>query len=254
MQSDFLYWEKRGETYKDLDDVRSKRTAYNIVRMMKPFGINYGSWILDAGCGRGTITKVVKDNFRHSNVVGVDLSESMIDGAKLKKGPGLKFVCSDFFNFIDDFEDFYSVTIMSLFIHHLLNGNDEKALRKIYEATKPNGHVLIAEAIPPADSIIDEYRRIFSLKENRNCYLLSDLLKMMRGAGFIDLKFITYRFDIRLLSWLNDKTLQPGQKHLLYSLHTEASREFKDAYSMEALQDKDYRLRCKMAILTGKKS
>ena len=251
---DFEYWNKRGETYKDLDDVKSKRTAYKIVEMIKPLGLNAGSWILDAGCGSGDITKVVRDNIRHSNVVGIDLSSTMIKEASLKETNGLKFVEADFFNAVSEIRPFFNLIMMSLFIHHLVEGNDQRAIDKAYNSLQDNGFILIAEAIPPYENIFDYYQEIFAVKERRNCYLLSDLLKMVRASGFVDIKFRTYRFDIRLLSWLNDKTLTQEKREFLYSMHIEASAEFKKAYAMEPLPGGDYRLKCKMALIVGKKS
>jgi len=252
--SNFDFWEKRANTYRDLDDVKSKRTAYKIVSMIKPLGLNAGSWILDAGCGAGNITKVVRDNFRHSNVIGVDLSQKMVDAANLKQAFNLKFVRSNFFNFIPNLSPFFNLVMMSLFIHHLIDGRDQLAVDKAYGLLKKNGFVLIAEAIPPDEKIFDYYQDIFRIKERRNCYLLQDLLGLVENSGFMNIQFLTYRFDISLNSWLNDHTLTSEKKALLYSMHVEASKEFKDAYAMLPLSNGDYRLRCRMAIVTGKKS
>lgn len=252
--SDFEYWEKRGETYKELDDVKSNRTAYKLVSVVKRMGLNAGSWILDAGCGNGNITEVLRDNLRHSSVMGIDLSRKMIDGARIKERPGLRFICSDFFTFIKNFHNFFNLITMNLFIHHLTDNRDQMAVNKAYSSLKDNGRILISEAIPPDERIFDYYREIFKIKEKRNCYLLQDLLKLLREGGFIDLQYQVYRFDIKLLSWLNDKTLTPEKKKLLYLMHTESSEEFKKAYAMDSLPNGDYRLRCKMAIITGKKS
>jgi len=254
MHSDFKYWEERGETYGNLDDIKSKRTAYNIIGMIKPMGINAGSWILDAGCGRGDITRVMRNNFRHSNVVGVDLSKKMISGAQHKVAPGLRFFQDDAFHFLKDVDEVFDLITMNLFLHHLTGGKDSALLELACDSIKPNGHILITEAVPPSDKIFNLYRDIFTLKEDRNCYSLAGLLKMVRGAGFEDLKFHTYRFDIRLLSWLNDNTLTEDRRNLIYRMHTEAPTAFKKAYAMQALSGKDYSLRCKMAIITGKKS
>jgi len=251
---DFRYWEKRGETYKDLDDVKSTRTAYKIVRVIKNMNLGRGAWILDGGCGRGDITRVVRDNIRHSNVIGVDLSKKMISGAKHKEKYGLKFFDKDFFKFADKFDNFFDLIYMSLFIHHLTDGNDQRALDEAYRAVKDNGYVLIAEALPPSENIFNYYSEIFRIKENRNCYLLQDLFKLIREAGFQTTHYITYKFDIKLKSWLNDNTLSEEKKKLLYLMHTEASSEFKKAYAMDPLPGGDYRLRCKMAVVTGRKS
>jgi len=252
--SDFSYWETRYKTYSKLDDVKSSRTAYKIVQFIKSIGLDTGSWVLDAGCGAGNITKIVRDNFRHSNVVGIDLSQKMIDAAKFREEKGLRFFCEDFFSYISEINPFFNLMIMSLVIHHFTNGLDQKALDKAHSCLKKNGNIIIAEAIPPSDQIFDYYQQIFSIKEDRNCYALADLLKMVRVAGFYDIKFQTYPFDIRLLSWLNDNTLTQAKKDLLYSMHVSASEEFKKAYCMKALSGGNYRLRCKMVLIAGRKS
>jgi ubiquinone/menaquinone biosynthesis C-methylase UbiE len=252
--SDFSYWESRGETYKDLDDVRSKRTAYKIVNMIKTIGINQGSWILDAGCGTGDITAAIRDNLRHSNVVGVDLSRKMIKAAKSKERLGLRFFCSDLFRFLSGIDSLFDLVTMNLVAHHLIDGRDRLAVSEIYKALKDNGHILITEAVPPDDNLFDYYKLIFGIKEKRNYYLLKDLLKLVREAGFVNTYYETYKFDIRLLTWLNDKTLTEEKKKLLYLMHTEAPKEFKKAYAMDPLPNGDYRLRCKMCIVVGKKS
>ena len=113
------YWNKRGITYGDLDDVKSSRTAYKIIEMIRPLGLNSGSWILDAGCGGGYITKIIRDRIRHSNVVGVDLSRKMIEVASVEESPGLKFIAVDFFRIISEIYSFFNLVIMSLFLHHL---------------------------------------------------------------------------------------------------------------------------------------
>jgi len=250
---DFAYWEERGETYTQLDDVSSSRTAYKIVNFIKSLGLNLDSWILDAGCGSGNITKVIRDNFRHSNIIGIDLSKIMIGNAKIKERKGLKFFSTDFFDFAKDLNQFFDLTIASLFLHHLTEGRDAAAVDEIYRILNPHGSILIAEAIPPSENIFEYYKQIFSIKESRNCYTLPDLLKLVRGAGFEDVRFMTYRFDIRLLSWLNDNTLTKEKRNLLYSMHVSASSEFKKAYAMEELLNGDYRLRCRMCLVTGRK-
>ena len=252
--SDFSYWEKRGETYGGLDDVKSKRTAYKIVDFIKPLGLNSKSWILDGGCGKGDITKIIRDNFRHSNVVGIDLSQNMINGAISKEADGLKFFCREYFEFIHEITTFFDLILFSLFVHHLTDGRDQKAIDHAYKALNPKGHIVIAEAIPPSDDVLDYYKQIFEMKEDRNCYTLKDLLRLVRNAGFEEVKFHTYSFDIRLLSWLDDNTLTDLKKNLLYSMHIVATKGFKDAYAMESLGEGDYRLRCKMALVSGVKA
>lgn len=248
----FNYWQKRAETYGNLDDVKSKRTAYKIVGLIKDLSLNRFSSILDVGCAEGTITKVIRENFRHSNVLGIDLSEKMIERARHNSLHGLNFYCCDFFNFFSERK--FDLILFSLVLHHLLFGDDKKAVHKAFNLVSSSGKIIVAEAVAPREEVFDYYKEIFKIKESRNCYLLKDLVSLVRSVGFSSVRAVTFRFDIRLLSWLNDKTLTPEKRELLYSMHTEASSEFKEAYNMQPLGGGDYSLSCKMALIVGKKS
>lgn len=50
--------------------------------------------ILDAGCGEGFITKLIKDKIRHAEIIGVDESIRALNEARLRN-PNIKFLLSD---------------------------------------------------------------------------------------------------------------------------------------------------------------
>lgn len=245
------YWDIRSETYDDLDDVKSKRTSYKIVDVLKGFSLNKNARIIDVGCASGMMTKTIRDNFRGSCVLGIDISENMIARAKLKERDGLSFEKCDVLELTSEFD----IALMSLVMHHLTGGKDKEAVNHIYSnILSDRGHMVIAEAIPPSDEIFDYYSYIFSIKEKRNCYKKEDLIFLMRSAGFLNVKAVDYRFDIRLNSWLNDKTLSNRKKKLLRDLHINAPSKFIEAYNMRQIKNRDYILSCKMAIVYGEKS
>lgn len=126
-------------------------------------------------------------------------------------------------------------------------------LEKSYELLKNNGYILVAEAVPPEDEILGEYKLIFSFKETRNCYIPSNLISMLRKVGFIGVRFVDYPFKIKLKNWLNDKTLSEWRKGLIYDLHVNATPQFKKAYNMVAFPGGDYELTCKMCLVWGQK-
>lgn len=245
------YWEKRAKTYGLLDDVKSKRTAYKIVNQIKKFGLNKEDFILDVGCGEGLITRVIRDNIRDSIVLGVDISERMIKKAKKLERKFLKFYVSDFFDM--SFDKACDLITMNLVLHHLIRGDDKRALSHAYSFIREEGWILISEAVPPEDNIYDYYKDIFSFKEERNCYLVSDLRNLLRIAGFHSVESFTFRFNIRLSSWLNDETLSERRRNILYDMHVNGSNRFKKAYKMESIGNGDYILSCKMAVVFGRK-
>jgi len=247
------YWNTRSQTYSELDAI-GKRPAYSIVPIVKNFGLSH-PFILDVGCGPGIVTKIVRENIRHSNVIGIDLSPKMIEIARRNILPGLWFIQADF---LGDFAVKYmsghtDLVLMSLFIHHLVDGTDRKALLMANEILKKDGHILIAEAVPPEDDVLEEYEYMFSIKENRNCYTKDKLISLLRGAGFVGMGFTSYRFDLRLSNWLNDRTLSKSEKKILWHLHVYGSERWKEAYNMRPLPGGDYLLSCKMCLVWGQK-
>lgn len=251
------YWNIRSNTYDGLDDVRSKRTAYKIVDIIRSLSPNRGVSILDIGCATGNITKVIRDNFRHSEVVGIDISKNMIKSAKLKSRDGLRFLCRDMFDlhFMESFKGEFDFVNMSLVLHHLVDEKDKEALQLIIDLyLKIGGYTIISEAVPPDDAVFEYYSDIFKLKENRNCYTEEKLARMMRGAGFSSVKSLSYRFPIRLLKWLDDDTLSLKSKKMIYDMHINSSEKFKKAYQMEFIGAGDYNLSCKMSVVWGKKA
>ncbi len=250
------YWSKRAKTYGRLDDVNSKRTAYKIINQIKTLSLPESPMILDVGCGEGTITRAIRENFRHSNVLGIDLSEDMIDKAMPKRMNNLDFKVLNFANLkYRDNEAKYDLIVMSLFLHHMIGNRDTLSVLKTKYLLKENGHIIIAEAIPPEDEIFDWYKEMFTVKENRNCYRESDLIKMIRMAGFVGVRSMSYRFDLSLNTWLNDRTLNHGERDFLKGMHYDASAAVKKAYNMKFTEFRlDIILSCKMIIVSGGKS
>jgi len=248
------YWEVRSETYHGLDLVSNKKMAYEIIKAIKQFSLSQHSRVLDVGCGGGVITKVIKENLRNSSVTGLDISKKMINKANQDLILGLDYVQADFLGkkFPSTFP-YYNLLTMNLVLHHLIDGGDKEAIRRAYGFLSTNGFLLISEAVPPVDEIYEEYKRVFSFKEKRNCYLISNLVSMMRMVGFERVRSTSYRFKIRLLNWLKDETLPSWKKKKIYELHVNASGEWKRAYNQVSLPGGDFELTCKMVIITGQK-
>ena len=69
------------------------------LRLLKQLGIKEGDEVLDLACGRGVITGALHE-LSKADVLGVDLSPKMIEGAKedYKGKKGIEFRCLDFLN------------------------------------------------------------------------------------------------------------------------------------------------------------
>ena len=253
-QTEFSYWQERAGTYSKLDDVSSKRTAYKIAEAAVRLGLSQ-PLILDVGCGPGKITKVLKQRIRHSKAIGIDISSKMI--SKAKDNDFTRDVSFAELNFLENNVILDSIhpnlIVMSLFLHHMTNGRDITAVKKAFNILQNNGWLLVAEAVPPSDLILEEYRRVFSLKEDRNCYTELDIAGMMKSAGFEKVGASSYRFTVRLNSWLNDPTLSDLLKQTLYDMHVNGSPNWKKAYNMSPIPGGDWELHCKMSLVCGRK-
>ena len=141
---------------------------------------------------------------------------------------------------------------MSLMIHHLTDGKDLIALKRAFDLLRSGGKIVVVESVPPAEEeIYEEYKRIFNLKEIRNVYTTNKLISLLRFCGFEKVRYSSYRFEIRLLNWLNDKTLFSEDIKKIYNLHINSSKTFKDSYQMVSIEGGDFILNCKMAIVWG---
>lgn len=110
----------------------------------RPDNIN----VIDLGCGTGTISKQIKDNFPRATITCLDLAENMIEMSKLKLAgfSGIRYQVGDFRNYI--FDDKYDVVVSSLALHHLVTDDDKiEFYRKIYESLRPEGVFFNADVI-----------------------------------------------------------------------------------------------------------
>jgi trans-aconitate 2-methyltransferase len=59
--------------------------------LMNLIVIGHGLRVIDLGCGTGELTRMLADRLPGSEVLGIDSSPEMLEQAKSKEGPGLRF-------------------------------------------------------------------------------------------------------------------------------------------------------------------
>ena len=123
------------------DNWNNKKDDLNkIDSILKLVEIKENEDILDLGCGKGIITPLVY-NYTKKLVLGIDLSEKMIDGAKLKNNDLTKYeyICGDYIDYKFS-KKFDKIIIFNAFPHFL----DKKALAlKAYNDLKEDGKLVI---------------------------------------------------------------------------------------------------------------
>ena len=105
---------------------------------VKLLGIKPHSKILDACCGTGDFSFLIKQKENLADVVGVDFSSNMLEIAR-KRVENVEFLEGDVteLNFSDNTFDFI---LMGFGLRNI--ANQEKALKEIYRVLKPGGEFL----------------------------------------------------------------------------------------------------------------
>ena len=113
--------------------------------------------------------------------------------------------------------------------------------------------MIFSEGVPPAKRVKKDYVEIFRLKEKRVTFFEEDLIDLMKGSGFKDIKLnIVYLKKMSVRNWLTNSGLPRFTQKKIYQLHKHAPDYFKIDYNMIE-KDHDCLIDMKMAILTGKK-
>ena len=120
--------------------------------------------VMDLGCGTGTVSKMIREQYPNAIFSCVDLAENMIEMAKIKLGNDrVTYKLKDFYHLM--FDQDYDVIISSLALHHLLTDNDKKDFYfKIYNNLAHNGVFFNADIVLGANDKL-ESRYLHKWKE-----------------------------------------------------------------------------------------
>jgi tRNA (cmo5U34)-methyltransferase len=215
---------------KDLfDDVASDYDRYR--RMIIPcFGdfyrmiveaIPYSSTdslkVLDLGAGTGLVAAFVLAAFPGAVVVGLDVSEEMVEKARERfAGDGrVRFSIMDYAERLPD--EMYHVVVSAMSIHHLEDEGKRQLFHRILDALHPDGIFINAELVkgPTADSEAlyqEKWRKhlagsglndqtlaeIFNRMAFDKPAILDDQLGWLREAGFkdVDCHYKYFNFSV----------------------------------------------------------
>ena len=143
-----------------------------------------GSTVLDVATGTGQ--QVFAFAKRGHNVIGVDLTESMLEIArKHNKGGLVKFEAADATR-LRFGENSFDVSCISFALHDMPPKIREKILQEMVRVTKPNGIMVIVDYDLPRNKISRAlmYRRITLYKgEYYKQFIVSDLDSLLRKTG-----------------------------------------------------------------------
>lgn len=123
------------------DNWNNEKDDLNKIRgLFKEIEIKNNEDILDLGCGKGIITPIINE-YTNKLVYGIDLSEKMINGAKIKN-PDLNkynYICGDYLNYSFDLK-FDKIIIFNAYPHFL---DKNTFAKKAYNDLKDDGLLII---------------------------------------------------------------------------------------------------------------
>jgi tRNA (cmo5U34)-methyltransferase len=122
-----------------------------------PFSDSTKPWVIDLGCGTGTVARSVLESFPNAQIVCVDLAENMLTMAreKLTQYSQVSYVAGDFAKF--EFQRNYHAVISSLALHHLVTDDDKKQFyRRIFDNLAPGGVFYNADVVLGSSDFLQE--------------------------------------------------------------------------------------------------
>ena len=133
--------------------------------------------------------------------------------------------------------------------HHV--DNIPKTLSEIKRVLKPGGKLSICEGNPPDKDTVEWYEKMFHFKEDRNTFLLDDLINILVKADFQEITSKTIILKkMSLMNWLDHSALPVRNKEIIKKMHLECDDKVKDAYNME-IKENDVYMDWKFSIVTG---
>jgi ubiquinone/menaquinone biosynthesis C-methylase UbiE len=155
--------------------------------------------VLDLGCGTGEAEEDLHEHFKR--IVGVDLSQSMINEAKSKKAENCDFTLGDASKLSFQSNSFDVVFSFCLF-HHLQPGRWASVMKEVKRVTKKGGMIVLCEHNPESP-IMRALTRKSEVDENTTLVNSKQLKAICEACGIrvFQRKFIV--FFPELLSFLN---------------------------------------------------
>lgn len=161
--------------------------------------------VLDLGAGTGLLSSLVLQKYPSANMTLIDISEKMIDVAKLRLQPypNVTYVVDDYTSYNDPGQ--FDIIISALSIHHLTDIQKLELYENTYANLKKNGVFINAdqvlgsssylhslyksdwkEKVEASDLTREEIELAYERTKLDKMSSLADQLNTLRDIGFID--------------------------------------------------------------------
>ncbi|WP_409199798.1 class I SAM-dependent methyltransferase [Methanobrevibacter sp. DSM 116169] len=173
--------------------------------------------VLDLGAGTGLFSKFILDKFPNANITLVDLSEEMLNKAKIRfnDNKNITYICDDYLNL--DFNNDFDIIISSLSIHHLEEDDKKKLYMKCFDYLKSNGIFINADQVLSSS---EKLENIFKYNLNQkilNSPLDKDYIKVADERRKFD-KPSTLLDQLKWLKEIGFKDLGVPYKYYIFAI------------------------------------
>ena len=152
-----------------------------------------GEYILDVGCGTGTLTLLLAERDPKLRIKGLDADPAQLSRANSKSVNSHSDISFEqgYAQQLADNPETFDVVVSSLFFHHLTTSENREALADIFFVLKPGGRLCIADWGEPS-SIVQRYMFLlvqcldgFETTQDSVTGMLPELIK---GAEFTEVE------------------------------------------------------------------
>lgn len=152
--------------------------------------------ILDLGCGTGLELEEIFKLLPNASVVGIDLTQAMLDKLKQKYyNKSIKLICDNYFD-IDLGEGIFDAAISFQTMHHFSHADKVRLYTKIHRALKQEGTYIECDYMVAEQAVEDELyslnarlRREMNIPDGEFYHFdtpctIDNQIAMLKKAGF----------------------------------------------------------------------
>lgn len=155
-------------------------------RLVEQANVQRENYVLDLGCGTGTLTILIKKTYPEAKVFGLDADDKILKIAETKiKKTGLNITLNKGMAFELPYQDnSFDFVLSSLMFHHLTHDNKLLALKEVYRILRPGGELHIADFGKPSNILMFLISLVMKNFEEAEDNYRGLLPQMIEGVGF----------------------------------------------------------------------
>lgn len=188
--------------------------------------------VLDVACGTGLVSKQFKGKVK--KLVGVDLTESMFNIGKSYTDSMIhtSAECLPFRN------NSFDCAIERQGIQFM---DAAAAVKEMARVTRPNGRICLVQLCAYGEEDRDEYFEILRLRNpaRKNFFLRTDLTKLLRDAGCVDIAVVDYVTDESVDRWSDNGAIHDERRKGIREVYRNASAGFQRYHAVQTAEGGD---------------